>query len=94
VGVLITMSTSPASIRSTTFGEPSDSFRRRSTGTPIRRIAWAVPPVARIAKPRSCSDAASWVADGLSVSVTDMKAAPPFGSSAPAAACALPNAAG
>ena len=37
--MLITRSTSPASIRSTTFGEPSDSFRIRSTGTPIRRIA-------------------------------------------------------
>jgi hypothetical protein len=49
----MTMSTSPASIRSTTFGEPSESFLMRSTGTPMRRMACAVPPVARTLKPMS-----------------------------------------
>ena len=88
------MSTSPASIRSTTFGEPSDSFRIRSTGTPIRRMACAVPPVARIRKPMSWSEAASCVAAGLSPSVTLMNTVPDVGSRAPAAACALPNAVG
>ncbi len=64
------------------------SFIIRSTGTPIRRIACAVPPVARIRKPMSCSEAASWVADGLSLSVTLMNTAPSAGS-APAAAWRL-----
>ena len=92
--MLITRSTSPDSIRSTTFGEPSDSFLIRSTGTPMRRIAVAVPPVATTRKPMSWKLAASWVAADLSPSVTEMNTVPEFGSSAPAAACALPNAAG
>src|SRR5919202_2062607 len=94
VGVLITRSTSPASIRSTTCGEPSESFLIRSTGTHIRRIACAVPPVASSSKPRSWSEAASWVAAGLSPSVTEMNTVPEAGSSAPAAPWALPKAAG
>src|SRR5919202_64599 len=94
VGVLITRSTSPASIRSTTCGEPWESFLIRSTGTPIRRIACAVPPVASSSKPRSWSEAASWVAAGLSPSVTEMNTVPEAGNSAPAAAWALPKAAG
>jgi hypothetical protein len=88
------MSTSPDSIRSTTCGEPSLIFGISSTGTPIRRIARAVPPVARISKPESCSDTAISDAAALSPSVTLMKAAPDDGIAAPAAACALPNAAG
>ena len=92
--MLTTRSTSPASIRSTTFGEPSDSFLMRSTGTPMRRIAVAVPPVASTRKPMSWKAAAIWVAAGLSPSVTEMKTVPEPGSSAPAAACALPKAAG
>ena len=92
--MLITSSTSPASIRSTTFGEPSDSFWMRSTGTPMRRMAVAVPPVAITRKPMSWKPAASCVAAGLSPSVTEMNTVPELGSSAPAAACALPNAAG
>ena len=92
--MLITRSTSPASIRSTTFGEPSDSFLIRSTGTPIRRITLAVPPVATTRKPMSWKPAASCVAADLSPSVTEMKTVPEAGSSAPAAACAFPNAAG
>ena len=92
--MLITSSTPPASIRSTTLGEPSESFLIRSTGTPMRRIASAVPPVASTLNPRSCSEAASCVAAGLSPSVTLMNTVPPVGSSAPAAAWALPKAAG
>ena len=92
--MLITRSSSPASIRSTTLGEPSDSLRIRSTGTPMRRIACAVPPVASTRKPMSWKAAAIWVAAGLSPSVTLMNTLPACGSSAPAAAWALPKAAG
>ncbi len=53
VGVFTTRSTSPDPIRSTTLGEPSKTFLIRSTGTPMRRMACAVPPVARTLKPRS-----------------------------------------
>ena len=53
-----------------------------------------MPPVARILNPRSCSEAASCVADALSPSVTLMKTVPEMGSSAPAAASALPKAVG
>ena len=60
----------------------------------MRRIACAVPPVASTRKPRSWSATASWVAAGLSPSVTLMKTVPERGSSAPAAACALPKAVG
>ncbi len=70
------------------------SFWIRSTGTPILRMACAVPPVAMIVKPRSCNEAASWVAVGLSPSVTLMKTVPADGRMAPAAAWALPNAVG
>ena len=42
----------------------------------------------------SQNPAASWVAAGLSPSVTEMNTVPAVGSSEPAAACALPNAAG
>ena len=93
-GVLITSSTSPASIRSTTFGEPSDSFLIRSTGTPMRRIACAVPPVASTWKPMSWKAPAICVAADLSPSVTLMNTEPEPGSSAPAAAWAVPNAVG
>ena len=47
-----------------------------------------------ISKPTSWKRAASWVAAGLSVSVTVMKTVPCDGSATPAAACALPKAAG
>ena len=90
----MTSVTSPDSIRSTTLGEPSEIFFSRSTGTPMRRMAWAVPPVATMSKPRSCREAASWVAAGLSLSVTVMNTVPPVGSCAPAAAWALPKAVG
>ena len=70
VGVLITSATSPRSISSTTFGEPSPSFEIRSTGMPIREIAAAVPRVATIWKPRSCSCAAIPTIAALSESVT------------------------
>src|SRR5262245_46242212 len=43
VGVLITRSTSPLRMQSTTFGEPSPIFLILRTGTPIREIASAVP---------------------------------------------------
>ena len=43
VGVLMTRSTSPRSIQSTTCGEPSASLLIRSTGMPMRAIARAVP---------------------------------------------------
>src|ERR1019366_10588290 len=39
VGVFRTRSTSPRSIQSSTWGEPSPILLRRSTGTPIRAIA-------------------------------------------------------
>ena len=55
VGVLTTMSTSPRTIQSTTCGEPSPILFSVSTGIPIRAIASAVPRVATIRKPRSCS---------------------------------------
>ena len=45
-------------------------------------------------KPMSWKLAANWVAAGLSPSVTEMNTVPELGSSAPAAACAFPNAAG
>ena len=92
--MLMTRSTSRASMRSTTLGDPSETFMIRSTGTPMRRIAVAVPPVARMLKPMSQKPAASWVAAGLSPSVTEMNTVPVLGSSDPAAACAFPKAAG
>ena len=92
VGVLITRSTSPEAIASTTCGEPSPTLRSVRTGTPMRAIACAVPRVATISKPRSCSCAASPAPAALSVSVTVMKTVPPSGSAAPAAACAFANA--
>ena len=55
VGVLMTRSTSPEAIASTTCGEPSPTLRSVRTGTPMRAIACAVPRVATISKPRSCS---------------------------------------
>ena len=93
-GVLITMSTSPRSIQSTTCGEPSPILLIASAGMPILRIAWAVPRVAMISKPRSCSSVATPLAAGLSPSATVMNAVPAFGSVAPAAAWALANAVG
>ena len=94
VGVLITMSTSPASIRSTTLGDPSDSFRIRSTGTPMRRIAWAVPPVASTLEAHVVEARGELRGGGL-VAVRDRdEHRAGRRSSAPAAAWALPNAAG
>src|ERR1700722_6723688 len=90
----MTRSHSRLRIRSRTCGEPSCSLLMRRTGTPIRSIAIAVPPVAMISKPTSWSRAASCVAAALSVSVTVMKTAPSRGSTTPAAACALPKAVG
>ncbi len=92
--MLITKSTSSRSMKSTTCGEPSWILLIFSTGTPIREIACAVPPVAMIRKPWSCSSVARPVAAALSASVTVMKTVPSLGSLTPAAACALPNAAG
>ena len=92
--MLITRSHSCLRIRSSTCGEPSCSLLIRRTGTPIRSIAIAVPPVAMISKPTSWRRAASCVAAGLSVSVTVMKTDPSRGSTTPAAACALPKAVG
>src|SRR3954447_15144835 len=94
VGVLTMRSTSPRSIQSTTCGEPSPTLLIRSAGMPIRSIASAVPRVATIRKPRSCSVWATATAPGLSLSVTVMNAVPESGSAAPAAAWALANAAG
>ncbi len=78
--MLITRSQRRLRIRSTTCGEPSPILLIGVTGTPIRSIAWAVPPVAITSKPRSWKRAASWVAAGLSVSVTVMKTEPSSGS--------------
>ena len=83
------MSTSPLRMKSTTCGEPSPILLIARTGIPIREIAWAVPRVAMISKPRSWKRAASWVAAALSLSVTVMKTVPDSGSETPAAACAL-----
>ena len=90
----MTRSTSPRSIQSTTWGEPSPILLSASTGTPIRAIDWAVPRVATIRKPRSWSWAAIASAAGLSLSVTVMKTVPSSGSRAPAAAWALAKAVG
>ena len=60
----------------------------------MREIAAAVPRVATIAKPRSCSCAAMPTAPALSESVTVRNTVPLRGSRAPAAACAFANAAG
>ena len=81
-------------MKSTTCGEPSAILLIASTGMPIREIAWAVPPVAMMRKPRSWKRAASCVAAALSPSVTVMKTVPSSGSETPAAAWALPNAVG
>src|SRR6478672_6020094 len=94
VGVLTTRSTSPRSIQSTTWGEPSPTLFRRAAGIPMRSIASAVPRVATIRKPRSWSVWAIPTAPALSLSVTVMKAVPVSGSAAPAAACAFAKAAG
>src|ERR1019366_8863355 len=93
-GVLITRSTSPRSIQSTTCGEPSPILLMSRAGIPIRRNACAVPRVATMAKPRSCSMVAIPVAAGLSPSATVMNTVPRSGSRNPAAACALANAVG
>src|SRR3954452_9969733 len=94
VGVFTMRSTSPRSIQSTTGGEPSPPLLIRWAGVPIRSIARAVPRVATIRKPRSCSVWAIATAPGLSLSVTVMNAVPESGSAAPAAACALAKAVG
>src|SRR3954452_22879511 len=94
VGVLTMRSTSPRSIQSTTCGEAPPTLLIRSAGMPIRSIASAVPRVATIRKPRSCSVWATATAPGLSLSVTVMNAVPESGSAAPAAAWALANAVG
>ena len=60
----------------------------------MRAIAAAVPRVATIAKPWSCSCAAMPTAPALSESVTVRNTVPVRGSRAPAAACAFANAAG
>ena len=60
----------------------------------MRAIAPAVPPVAAISNPRSCSCAAIAPTAALSESVTVRNTVPDCGSRAPAAACALANAAG
>ena len=93
-GVLITRSTSPRSMQSTTCGEPSPILLMLAAGIPIRRIDCAVPRVAMIVKPRSCSRLAMPVAAGLSLSATVRNTVPWLGSCAPAAACALANAVG
>jgi len=76
VGVLITSCTPPEAIASATCGEPSPTLRSVRTGTPIRSIACAVPRVATISKPRSCSCAAMPAPAALSESVTVMKTVP------------------
>ena len=91
---MITRSTSPRSIQSTTWGEPSPILFSVTTGTPMREIAWAVPRVATTRKPRSWNWAAIVLAAGLSVSVTVMNTVPATGSCAPAAAWALAKAVG
>ena len=88
-GVLITRSTSPPRMLSTTCGEPSPILFSFSTGTPIARIACAVPLVASTRKPRSCMRAASWVAAGLSVSQTLMNTLPSGGRATPGARLGL-----
>ena len=81
-------------MQSTTWGEPSAILLILRTGTPIAEIACAVPAVAITLKPRSLKWTASWVAAGLSESVTLMKIVPSRGRLTPAAAWALPNAVG
>ena len=92
--MLITRLTSPRSIQSTTCGEPSWSLLIRVTEMLIRSSAWAVPRVAMIRKPRSCSIVAIPTAAALSPSDTVRNTVPDSGSSAPAAAWALANAVG
>ena len=58
---------------------PRRSCCSGSTGMPIRLIACAVPLVATISKPRSCSAIATPAAAGLSPSVTVMKTVPLVG---------------
>ena len=60
----------------------------------MRRSDCAVPRVAMISKPRSCSRLAIPMAAGLSPSATVMNTVPSSGSCAPAAAWALANAVG
>src|SRR5918997_861350 len=90
----MTSTTSPPSILSTTCGDPSPSLLSVSTGIPIRAIAPAVPRVATMENPRSCSWAAIAPTASLSESVTVRNTVPACGSRAPAAACALAKAAG
>ena len=95
VGVLTTRSTSPFSIQSTTFGEPSPIFLSSVAGMPMRSIASFVPRVATMRKPWSCRSCA--IADRAPACRSRsrvMNAVPPAGSAAPAAACALANAVG
>ena len=94
MGVFTTMSTSPRSIQSSTCGEPSPILFKRSTGTPMRAIASAVPRVATMRNPLSCRLCATAIAPGLSESVTVMKAVPLRGSGTPAAAWAFAKAVG
>src|SRR3954452_8994297 len=63
-------------MKSTTCGEPSPILLIACTGIPIREIAWAVPLVAMIRKPRSPNRVASWVAAALSRSVTGLNTLP------------------
>src|SRR5438270_6253946 len=91
-GVLTTMSTSPARIRSTTLPGPSLYLPTTSQGTPLRRSTCAVPDVASTRKPRSASRLTGKIADRLSRLATDTNTVPDVGSEPYAAACDLAKA--
>jgi hypothetical protein len=89
---LITRSTSPRAIRSTTVSPPSETFATRATGTPARSRTPAVPLVARRRKPRSASRFAGKTIARLSRLATDTKTVPSVGSDVPVATNALARA--
>ncbi len=98
-GVLTTMSTSPAVIRSTIVGSPAgprpvECLRTTVEGMPLRRSTAEVPSVARISKPISTSRLTGNVMARLSRSATEMNTRPDSGKPPNAAAWDLANAVG
>ena len=75
---------SPALTMSTMCGRPSLTLLIAFTGTPASAIAAAVPRVATMLKPRSCSSDATFTARALSLFLTVMHTVPPVGSLEPA----------
>jgi hypothetical protein len=87
--VLITRSTSPFSMRSTTWGEPSATLATTSASTPIAVSDAAVPSVASTRKPARARSRTQWPIAPRSSARTETSTVPDVGIGLPASICAF-----